>query len=373
MSVNKENKRRTAIDDTQYWYVMTHLEPSLIDRQLQVENARRFNQGQPTILYVIPFQYMVKAQVGQSAEDRENNSQERKRSAKEVCENNSLRECLHSFVFIKATEGEITALTGSDWNRNGRLHLCHYRTKSGSPIKVSQEEMQPFLIFFIEQRQRFSFMPYGEDVSFSETVYIKRGVFKDCKATVIEVCHTADGISLTLGLPMFGNDVMMKIYDYPVSDVKINARMEHLFEPQFVKAMESDLLDILRRRVLRRTTDESFREDMQKLNSYSILHYLKFENTATHNHFHALMLLCATLRGDKQVKETLIPLIQGMISSTAKPCTDEEAFYLAVLFIATKKVDYRKTVREYCLAHEIKSASLAAIMPLVKKIQVRSK
>ena len=367
MYIDTENNCEITTDNNHYWYVMTHLEPSLIDRQLQLENAERFKNGQATILYVVPFLYMVKANVEKGLEE-EQMSRER---MKDVSDNNSLRDSLHSFVFIKATNDEITDLISRDWNRQGRLHLYHYRTKSGFPIKVCQEEMQPLLNFFIEQHQRFSFTPYHEEITANETVHIKRGIFKDYKASVIEIHHQADGISLTLGIPLFNSEVMMKLYDYPVSDVEIRGQMEHLFEPQFVKVFEADLFDILRRRVLHRNTDETFRKDMKTLNTYSILHYLKFDDSATHDHFQALLLLCATLRGDSQMKEILIPVVKKMSGDANPPTTDEAAFYMAILFFATKHVDYRRIVREYCQTTVVTSESLSAIMPLVKKMRVR--
>lgn len=367
-----EQNYGTSSAENQHWYVMTHLEPLLIDRYLQFENAERLKKGQASILYVIPYLYMTKANVERFQEDEANASRESLRAMKEADEYNSLRNSLHSFVFIKCTEEGIVELTSREWNRHGRLHLFHYRTKSGTPIKVSEEEMQPLLSFFIEQHQRFSFTPYTEEMSSCEMVYIKRGIFKNYKASVIEVHHLATGISLTLGIPMFGNEFMMELYDYSVSDVEVRGRLEHFFEPHFIKGLEADLFDILRRWVLHRHTDETYREDMSKLNTYSILHYLKFEDNATHNHFRALMLLCATLRKDRQAKASLIPVIMEMVSSTDKPATDEECFLLAVIFFATKKIDYRKAISEYGRTNVVTSDSLLAVLPLVKKMQVRA-
>lgn len=351
-------------DDRQYWYVMTHLEPALIDRQLQLENADRLSRGESALLYVIPFLYMLKAGVGKGAD-------EEVADGKAAAENNSLRSSLHGFVFIKATPSEIRELTGREWNRQGRLHLYHYRTKSGLPIRACQEEMQPLLSFFIEQHQRFSFTPYGEELSSNETVYIRRGIFKDYRATVLEVRHLGSGVSLTLGIPLFNSEVLMKLYDYPVSEVEVPGRMEHLFEPQFVSAFESDLLGILRRRVLRHGSADMLREDLDRLNTYSLLHSLRFTDSATHAHFQSLLLLCATLRNDVRMKSRLIPSVMKTAGESGPPTTDESAFCMAVLFIATRSVDYRRMVRDYCRTTAVTSESLASIMPLVKKMRVR--
>ena len=357
MSNNVEKYQDAITDDTTFWYVMTHLDPALIDKLLQIENEQRFSRGLPTIFYVIPFRYMVRANAGR---------------LDNVADNNELRDYLHNFVFIKATKREIDELVNMPWNRTGRLHLVHYCNRSGIPIKTTQEEMQPLLKFFIEQHQKFSFIPYSDDLAANDTVYICRGAFKEYKASVIEVLHKADGINLTLGIPMFNNEVMMKLYDYLPSDVEIRGKLEHLFDPIFLQSMEADLLDILRCRVLRRETDETHVEAMTKLNAYRILHYLKFEDSAMHRYFQTLMLLCATLCKDRSVMNNLIPIIQRTIESSKSPKSDDECFRLAVLFFATKNVDYRKATREYCHNQEVHSPSLMAIIPLVKKVQLRS-
>lgn len=362
-----ERNGENHTDDVLQWYVMTHLEPSLIDLQLQKENEKRFQQGLPAMLYIIPFRYMVKANAEPNGKLAENTTRQ-----SEAIENNDLRDYMHDFVFVKASEAEIVGLVNQKWNREGRLHLRHYRTKSGVPIKVSQQEMQPLLTFFIEQRQRFSFAPYSSELAVNEKVFIKTGVFKNHEAVVLQVHHSAQGISLMLGVPMFNKEVMMKLYDYPVAEVEMHGNVKHLAHPHFVEVVERDLLDILRRRVLRRNTDQSRSQDQEKLNFYSILNYLKFEDIPTHRHLRALMLLCAALRRDKQATNALTPLVSQMMQYPAHALdNDEDAFLLAVLFVATKNVDYCRAAREYCRTHDIDSQSLKAIMPLIKKMPLR--
>ncbi|MBQ8675251.1 MAG: hypothetical protein IJ528_03375, partial [Bacteroidaceae bacterium] len=47
--------------DHRYWYVMIHLEPAIISRQLTSENERRTSQGLPALTHIIPFSYLKKA------------------------------------------------------------------------------------------------------------------------------------------------------------------------------------------------------------------------------------------------------------------------------------------------------------------------
>ena len=83
------------------------------------------------------------------------------------------------------------------------------------------------------------------------------------------------------------------------------------------------------------------------------------------------MLLCATLRRDKPMRDILISRVGQMLQSVEAPASDEEAFLLAILFVATRKVDYCRTARQYCQTHNVTSQSLKRIMPLVKKMSLR--
>ena len=371
MAVYEDLEQYAPIEEAQYWYVMTHLEPTLIDRQLQIENEKRTLRGRPALLYVIPFLYMVRANTARTVDKDSEMLSQPTMSVQDATENNELRDSLHGFVFIRATQREIFGLINSEWNKTGRLHMYHYRTKSGIPIRIGLEEMQPFLVFFVEQRQRFSFAPYSSDLAVNEKVFIKRGVFKNYEATVMEVLHTADGINLTLGIPMFRNEVMMALHDCSVSDIEVRGQKDDIFSPQFIEIVEADLLAILRRRVMHRVTAETHCQDQEKLNSYSILNYLKFEDNAAHLHFRALMLLCAALRKDKHTKDNLIAILRQMTNNFEALNNDEDAFLQAVLFVATKNVDHCRRAREYCRTHDISSHSLKAIMPLVKKMPLR--
>ena len=353
-----------------YWYVMQHPDPPIIERLLQAENSERFRQQEPTFLYIVPFCYLKRATTERGLENEEDQvAAERKR--KDVRDNNELRSCLHSFVFIKSTKKDIERLVRCEWNNEGRCHLRHYQTRSGTPIRISEEEMRPLIRLFVEQHQRYSFVPYREDTFSAEQVRIKTGLFKGYKASVLEVRHTDKGANLTLGISIFNNEVTLELFDYPVAEVDVPCQMKHLFEPYFIRTVEDDLFQILRRRVLPRNTEETQLQDQERLNSYSILNYLKFENTALRNHFLALMLLCASLRNDRETKQMLLPVVQGLAGSADNPANDEEAFLLALLFVATKDVAYRRTARAYCQTHEVASESLRKLMPLVKRIKLR--
>ena len=365
-----------------YWYVMLHLEPRLIDKLLKMENEERAKNGlQEPFTFLIPFQFLERAtpdkgkDIGIHAEEYtvpRGTRHHGKSELDEAAENNALRNLLHNFVFIKSSRNDIDKLLRCEWNRSGRLHLHYCRTRTGEPIRLTEKEMTPFIALFVERKQRFSFRPYGKDTLQQRTVHIKKGLFKDYQAEVVEVIQTEQGFKLTLGIPVFNNEFTLELYECADTDVDIpGGQIDQVLEPYFIEGMEKELLDILRRRIHRRETERTHRQDQKRLDSYSIFNYLKFDDTIKQTHFQALMLLCATLRRDKDTKAALVRELGASLQNTEAPLTDEEAFTTAVLFVATRHGALRKAAKEYCQTHEVSLQPLQQLMPLVKEIKTR--
>lgn len=348
-------------DNDTYWYAMLHLEPQLIDKLLKAENEQRTRQGlQQPLCYLIPHQYLERAKAIDDGHPQE------------ADDNNALRSILHNFVFIKTTQQEVNRLLYSEWNRSGRLHLHCCRTREGKPIRLTEKEMTPFIALFVERRQRFSFRPYTADTLRQRTVHIRKGLFKDYQAEVVEAVQAGSGFKLTLSIPVFNNNFTLTLYECSDTDIDIpGGQADEVFEPYFVENMENELFDILRRRIFRRENDETRRHDRKRLDTYSIFNYLKFDDSVKQTHFHSLMLLCATLRKDRDAKAALVSQLTAGLRHPDRPLTDGEAFVTAVLFVATRKGALRKVVKDYCQSHEVTYGPLLRLMPLLKEVKTR--
>ena len=355
-----------------YWYLMSHFDPRGIDKMLKYENEERKSQGAPTFLTLIPFLHLERASEIRKTDETSRWDGEIAGDS-DVERHNRLREYLHDFVFIKSSREEIDKILDREWNRNCRLHLRYYRNHNGSPIRLTDKEMAPFITLFVKQRQRFSFRPYGKDTLQQQTVRIKRGMFKNHSASVVKVNQMADGsFRLILSIPVFGNEFSLRMYDCTDADVEVpGGELDQVFSPYFVQGMEEELLSILRRQVFRRETPQTRLQDQERLNSYSGFNYLKFDDANRQIHFQCLMLLCATLRRDKSAKDALVRDIKATIPDPLAPASDEEAFAAAVLFAATKKGMLRKAAKEYSQTHEKKQQVLKQLMPLIKGIKAR--
>lgn len=372
MFINETN----ADSKNVYWYVMLHLEPALIERQLTLVNENRKRYGLPPILFIIPFRYMERAIADKALQQQDSQQREVRERMKEVDDHNYLRNIMHDFVFIKATKSQIDVLCAEEWNVYSRLRLHYYRNRSGNPIRVADDEMMPLITLFVEQRRKFTFRPaIDEELSLQHTVRIKRGLFKNYHATIQHITHTNGQTRLTLGIPVFNNEVTLEIYECSIDDIDIpggqSSVLERFLDPYFFRGIEKELFEILRQRVLRRETPDTAKVAQQKLKSYTAFSHLKFEDVVEQTHFCALLLLCATLLKDIPTKSTLVTALIRLIPDVANPTSDEEAFLLAILFVATRKGIYRKTVKTYVQQHDVVLPSLMALMPIIKQINTR--
>ena len=359
-----------------YWYVMLHLEPTLIEKQLAQVNETRKRQGLPLLLSIVPYCYMQRAIADKGLRQQDRRQDEVPQQIKDVDDHNSLRSLMHDFVFIKATKSQIDMLCAEEWNVLGRLRLNYYRNRSGYPIRINDEEMMPLITLFVEQRRKFTFRAATfEELSMQNTVHVKRGLFRNYHATIQHIAHKDGQTWLTLGIPVFNNEVTLEIYECPIDDIDIpggqTSSMERLLDPYFFRGIEKELFEILRQRVLRRETPAIVKAAQQKLKSYGVFSYLKFEDTTTQNHFRALLLLCATLLRDAATKSALVADLTRLIPDVDNLASDEEAFLLATLFVATRKGIYRKAVKTYVQQHDATLPSLTALMPLIKEMNTR--
>ena len=147
-----------ANQDIGKWYVMCHLNPQHIETMLQKDSAGLFCKPDETPLppyrFYVPYQYIPALPVGKAQDDVVDDRHYRPQD-----DPNALRNDLHDFVFIQASEERITALLKSDWNMHSRFHMYHYRDTTGNKVTIPDAEMHCFiktlqdhhLKFFLDQ------------------------------------------------------------------------------------------------------------------------------------------------------------------------------------------------------------------------------
>jgi len=183
------------------WWVLRHLDPHIIDVQLSQLNEQRASGNKEALMYFIPHQFAKEA-IYKREHDKAYN--------KMVKENNDLCSTLHYYLFIKATEVDIKALVGGDWNRASRLRLMMCRSKSGEPLWASPKDMDGLIALMTDHREMFNLEPSPDGFQVDDKVMLKAKVFKGYEFYVTKVRKSSQGANLTLELPIFNGRFILK-------------------------------------------------------------------------------------------------------------------------------------------------------------------
>ena len=333
------------------WYVMLNHHPHVLDLQLQRENARRRldrEEGLPLLEYFIPFCFLTRL------------SEKANKGQVENIENvNNLRQDFHNYVFIHATRQQILHLMGSEWNNSMRSRLRYYRDRCGREVTISDTEMNTLIAVFSELRLRFSLGLPVQDLGPDVKVQIrKEGSFQGQTARIIEVKHTANGISLKLGIPMFNGLKELKLSGLTLADIQTENVTTDIIGTLFIQDRENALTDILERRVRHKETDETRYQDTTMLNNTFLYSYVTVNDPFLSACFHALMLICATLRFDRESVKILVQTVKEQLESDTAFSWETEAWLNASLYISTRDADYR-TAAKQCVRQYPNTASSA--------------
>jgi len=348
-----------SINESLQWYVMLNPHPQLLDFQLQRENIRQHAQreaGLPLLEYFIPYCFL-KHQSGNTNGNKT-----------DIVENaNNLRQDFHDFVFIHSTKRQIDQLVESEWNKSMRSRLRYYRDRCGRDVIISDEEMNTLISVFSELRLRFSFGLPVQDLGPDVKVQIrKEGSFQGQTARIIEVKHTANGISLKLGIPMFNGMKELKLSGLTLEDIQAEDITTDIIGTLYFQDKEKALTDILEHRVKHTETDETRHQDNTMLNNTFLYSYVTINDPLLSARFHALMLICATLRFDRESVKILIQRVKTQLESDTAFPPETLAWLNFSLYISTRDADYR-TAGKQCIQQHPNTASstLRRLMSLV--------
>ena len=348
------------------WWVLRHLNPQMAEVQLSQLNEQRARKGDEALVYFIPHQFAKEAVYKKEHDEAYNKS---------VKENNYLRSTLHYYLFIKATKTDINTLVSGDWNRALRLRLTMCRSKSGEPLWATAKDMDGLIALMTEHREMFNLEPSPEGFQIDDKVMLKTNVFKGYEFYVTKVRKKEQGASLTLELPIFNGRFIVKTESVDVAKQDLPMKLQELLSPDYVRRVDQALTGIACHRYgLRKSKDKVHLAESESeiLHNLQFLGYMEFDDSDIHNHVKALLLLHAILRKDRHAIGHYTPVVQQMLSNPTEAVTEEDAFKMAVLYLATQNVSYRQAARQYEQKHKTLSEPLSQLMQAVKFIRFRN-
>lgn len=267
--------------------------------------------------------------------------------------NNEIRNALRRYVFLRATQKEIDRIISEDWNK-GRVRLCYYRGIDGGHAVVDDSLMQQFINVCIQQRERFDIRPHVRRLERGARVLIRQGVFKDVQAEVFSISHTASGIRLTLSVEFFGGTQDIRLYDKTPDDVEMLADECFAINNEYISQVEQTILTALEHKVSKYEGLDVDRErtaDMRRLNLIYTYNSVEISDRLLSTRYDALMLICASLRQDREGRSAYNRIVKQHIRNMEAPSvllpTDDALTYLNLaLFVSTKDPAFRQQAKQ---------------------------
>lgn len=334
MSEQIGNSRNTE----RKWFVMLHLNPQWIETMLLREKNGEFAAGRhrrqaASFDFFVPFQLM------------------RPDTTDEV------RNLFHHFVFIHATEECLRAILSSDWNTMSRLHLRHYRDKGGAPITVSDEELQQLKATLINRQLKVFFGRPIEDIgemAVGDTVTLLLDGWHGRQGKIERVKLKKGRVAMVVAVDILGHTKSVNFEDLHDGDVIFaDHDTEQLLTGNLISNIEGPIATMLGH-YFRKDNAEVMRRDYPRLNRFLSYANIQIDDEDDRRRFTALMLLVATMLGEKELCRHYARLLRQWLPPSAlrpAPSALTDAYLLIALFVHTHNPAYRDAAKAYRNTH----------------------
>ena len=337
---------------------MIHLKPQLIDIMLQKENEGSLcATGAPQpVDYFIPYLMMQR-----------------------MPDDQDIRQELHHFVFIHATEERIRSIVDAEWNRSARLRMYHYRNHEGQAIKVSSSEMQ-LLRETIQSRQlKFFFGHAIDEMTVGDTVCVQMAPWVGKKGTITKMAVKKGKLNMTVRIDIADNQWSVNFTDVKEGDVIFDdASKERLLSGNLLKNFEKEMVDILDNKYCHKVSEMEAHRDTSRVTRMYGYSNITIDNPDDQKRFTALMLLCAYLLTDAPARDAYTSQLQDWLGESnpapasdvhpsMEACSSTDAYLMLALFVVTRDPNYRDAVKRYLKSHPSDSPDI--LRHLLKKVK----
>ena len=355
--------------DSSVWYIMTSPNPKAIEEYLLEENIRRQERGEYPFQYFVPYRFLKRRIAGAGPdEEPEDIPYFNPKNREDVASNNALRAALKRYIFIKAGGRELENLLLDKTHQDFCKSLWYYRDKSRNKVTVRHSVMEQFINACCDKRLQFEVWPALDSIEQNDEVVLNTTQFKGYKAKVLEIRHDSrNGYQLTVGFHLFHGAMLLKLPNLRPQDVLYERKdteraVRETNRYKFIEDIQRKLFAIMSRRLKNSPSEKSKKKDATTLELLYTYRYRLFESDAMRRKFCALMLLCATLRGDIFGKSELTEKVKRELSAInfqpeGKMSTDVRAFLQSVLYIATHEPMYKEEALVYFRSHAKPSAT----------------
>lgn len=350
------------------WYVMYHLNPNMIESLLRKESEGWFcKEGQEPapFRFYIPYLYMPTTE-RTTPHDRPDDTGSTDWTS-------DLRSDFHNFVFIQASATRVDSIVNANWNKTARLHLYYCRDHERRNIIVEDAEVRRLMDTFRDKTLRFFIGQPIDEFAPGDRVILNTGAWKGQRGIVKDIRLRRGQLHVTISVSIFNRQKSINFTDLKVGDITFEDEEKgRLLNVNPVSRFEEEIIDILNHGIGRTTTEDVRQADRERLRRLSMFDRIFVENDdPDYARILSLRLICAVLRKSGR-RETLQRQLMRMLDGRETPTTDDEAYLMTALFIATKNARYRTAVKDYRNTHPEASDILRRYHSIVKKMRAKS-
>lgn len=357
---------------TEPWYVMCHLNPKMIEALLKKECEGWFDENilpPSPFRFYIPYLYMpaVEQPIMPRSASEENESIDGEMTA-----SRDLRNDFHNFVFIQASAARVASLVNSKWNKEARLHLYYYRDHERKNIIVEDYEIRRLMDTFKDKSLKFFVGQPIDEFTAGDRVILNTGAWAGQKGIVKDIRLKKGQLHMTISVNIFNRMKSINFTGLKVGDITFeDSKKAQLLNINPVSRFEEEIIDILNHSVGKTRSKDVYQEDLERLKRLSTFDRIFIEDgDADFARILSLRLIGAVLRKSRKSRTIQIQVMR-LLNGREVPTTDDEAYLMTAIFIATRNARYRNAVKDYRNAHPEAFDILRRYFSIIKKMRAK--
>ncbi|MBO7068133.1 MAG: hypothetical protein J6W52_05585 [Bacteroidaceae bacterium] len=354
------------------WCILRHSDADLIG---EIFSGKRkvYNSDEddpyplPPFEHFIPFNDLKQRSREQNASDKDDY-----KPYDAMLDERALRNDLHHFIFIQVTKEQILSILDAPWVKVLRNRLYVYRDENGTPIEISNTEVERFKT--VIKRYDFQILngEPSDDVREGDQVMVVSGPMAGSEGKVMQIRERDGQILLTIEFSMFQDKMCIAVPGINIADVRLSApETQQLLQDPLIGHFEDELIELLCHLHGKKGTKALNKEDYRQLKYlYQYADIIFEDNEENRVKFSALMLICVYLMNDKEEMAKRTQEVKSILNSQFSILNEELACYLmTALFIVTHNPEYRKAAKAWRQSHPDCSLAIRRFQSIAKQIR----
>lgn len=310
----EESKNSQSANQGKRWCILRHSDSDLI-AEIFRGDRKVYNANIDDPYPLPPFKYFIPFEdLKQKPLERKSPGDEDYKTYDAMLDERALRNDLHHFIFIQISKEQVLSLLDAPWVKVLRNRLYVYKDEKGSPIEISDVEMERFKT--VIKRYDFQIVngEHTSEVHEGDEVTVISGPMAGSEGKVVQIREREGRILLTIEFSMFQNKMCIAVPGVNIADVRLKVqKTQQLLQDPVISHFEDELIELLCHMHGRKGTRVLSTEDRKQLKFlYQYSDIIFEDNPINRAKFAALMLICVYLMNDKDETSRRLQEVQQL-------------------------------------------------------------